>query len=693
MQIALNFLFLFSFYLFPPKILCDSTCYDAKQEGLEHHLATKTPYRVIANVNDKKIEFDQCSPIRMWGIFRHGTRNPSKKQIRRMKTILSEHRDAILAKGALCERDKEQFRTWKVHLNEDEEKFLVPEGEVELIELAERTQNRFPDLLFDQYDNLTYKFKYTHTQRAKKSAEGFATGLFGRDNIRQVWYPEPESRDPILRFYKRCPRWKVEVDKNPDAMEQVRLFISSEIFRAFLEGLRVKTGILDLSAEDARLMYTTCAFETAWDRHRISPWCSLFTRKSIKIMEFLEDLEYYWIDGYGYELTYKQACPAAQNMFEHLNPNAKTSQYYVILYPFRKKQIRRMKTTLSEHRDAILAKGALCERDKEQFRTWKVHLNEDEEKFLVPEGELELIELAERTQNRFPDLLFDQYDNLTYKFKYTHTQRAKKSAEGFATGLFGRDNIRQVWYPEPESRDPILRFYKRCPRWKVEVDKNPDAMEQVRLFISSEIFRAFLEGLRMKTGILDLTAEDARLMYTTCAFETAWDRHRISPWCSLFTRKSIKIMEFLEDLEYYWIDGYGYELTYKQACPAAQNMFEHLNPNAKHPNITLYFTHSGTLLKYLAFLNLYRDQQPLLHTTFGGNYSWRSSLIDTFASNILFVTFSCPSGAKVLTMHQERVVTVPGCPLDSPLCDYAQFEEIFQQRINECNFEQMCTIS
>uniref|UniRef100_A0A1B0DG89 Multiple inositol polyphosphate phosphatase 1 n=1 Tax=Phlebotomus papatasi TaxID=29031 RepID=A0A1B0DG89_PHLPP len=351
-----------------------------------------------------------------------------------------------------------------------------------------------------------------------------------------------------------------------------------------------------------------------------------------------------------------------------------------------RKQLFRMRTTLSEYRDIILDRGKLCDIDKERFRTWNVDVDDAEQKFLVPEGEMELIELAERIQNRFPSLFYDQYDNLTYRFKYTDTQRAKKSAESFATGLFGRENIRQVWYPRAESRDPILRFYKGCPRWKSEVDKNPDAMEQVRLFAASDQFLQVLRDLRVKTGIEDLSADDIHLIYTTCAFETAWDGRKISPWCSLFDKENIKVLEFLEDLEYYWIDGYGYELTYRQACPAGRNMFEHLHPESKFPNITLYFTHSGTLLKYLAFLGLYRDPEVLTHTSFGHDYSWKPSKIDTFGSNLLFVTFSCPEGSKILSMHQERIIQIPGCPPDTPLCDYKIFYENFKDKIANCNF-------
>lgn len=34
-------------------------------------------------------------------------------------------------------------------------------------------------------------------------------------------------------------------------------------------------------------------------------------------MEFWEDLKYYYRDGYGYELTYKQGCAAFKDMMEY----------------------------------------------------------------------------------------------------------------------------------------------------------------------------------------------------------------------------------------------------------------------------------------------------------------------------------------------------------------------------------------
>jgi len=32
-------------------------------------------------------------------------------------------------------------------------------------------------------------------------------------------------------------------------------------------------------------------------------------------------------------------------------------------------------------------------------------------------------------------------------------------------------------------------------------------------------------------------------------------------------------MEYAEDLDNYWVDGYGYQINYQQACPTLKDMF------------------------------------------------------------------------------------------------------------------------
>lgn len=190
----------------------------------------------------------------------------------------------------------------------------------------------------------------------------------------------------------------------------------------------------------------------------------------------------------------------------------------------------------------------------------------------------------------------------------------------------------------------------------------------------------------------ELRPNDVHLMYMTCAFETAMHQKNFSPWCSLFDSHTIQIFEFLEDLEYYWVDGYGYPLTYNQACPAIKDMIARINPNATTSTTTVYFTHSGTILKLLAKLNLYKDDLPLVHTDFKYDRKWRVSKIDAFASNIFFITFDCgDAGYKVLALHQEQPVFIPGCDSDSYFCCLEVFLKLFKKDVDNCQFDEMCS--
>lgn len=323
--------------------------------------------------------------------------------------------------------------------------------------------------------------------------------------------------------------------------------------------------------------------------------------------------------------------------------------------------------------------------------TWKVPFAENDTMRLSEEGENEMIDLAERYQSRFPSLMPEAYDNQTYKFKYTNTQRTRESARHFAAGLFGWHNSQHILYPQPEDKDPILRFYKRCERWASDVHNNPEAQKEKELFVNSDVFLNALNTMSKRVGY-EVNYKDARLMHMMCAYETAWDEKSDSPWCRLISAETFKIFEFAEDLEYYWIDGYGYKLTYEQACAALRDMFSFFLSDSG-PQVSSYFTHSGTVLKLLALLGVAKDEEPLMHNSFshhGDTREWRTSFIDTFATNIAFVLYNCTSGGpSVLFMHQERPVFLPGCPLHQP-CPMSIMKALYPDHEEECQFDSIC---
>ena len=64
-------------------------------------------------------------------------------------------------------------------------------------------------------------------------------------------------------------------------------------------------------------MYDMCRFDKAWHVNRISPWCSVFNREELEILEYREDLKYYYYSGPGRRINQKLGCPPLRDMFEH----------------------------------------------------------------------------------------------------------------------------------------------------------------------------------------------------------------------------------------------------------------------------------------------------------------------------------------------------------------------------------------
>ncbi|XP_063973930.1 multiple inositol polyphosphate phosphatase 1 [Diachasmimorpha longicaudata] len=333
----------------------------------------------------------------------------------------------------------------------------------------------------------------------------------------------------------------------------------------------------------------------------------------------------------------------------------------------------------------------LTKKQLKRLRDWKTDLKDGDEMRLTEEGENEMIGLGERFQERFPELMPEKYDNKTFKFKFTQKQRTEESAKCFTIGLFGKKGSENVWYPPSEEKDPILRFYKACDRWQRTVKKSLKPYEELKKFKESDIALKMVERISNRLGT-NVSFDNARVMKDMCAFETAWSEKNKSPWCDLLTKEEFKIIEFSQDLKYYWIDGYGFSLSRKQACTAFKDMFEFM---ARDDSLmtNAYFTHSGTVLKILALLGVAQDDKPLRHDQFpADDRLWKTSSIDAFATNIAFVLFNCKSTGKgILVMHQERIINLPGCPENVP-CPLTTMKDKYPDNDDECPFEEMCKI-
>jgi predicted oxidoreductase (fatty acid repression mutant protein) len=71
-------------------------------------------------------------------------------------------------------------------------------------------------------------------------------------------------------------------------------------------------------------------------------------------------------------------------------------------------------------------------------------------------------------------------------------------------------------------------------------------------------------------------------------------------------------------------------------------MYNHYFSNNNNTPAVFYFTHSGTILKLLSHLGLYKDDFVLSHDTsedLKSSRKWKTSQIDSFGANLVFVNF------------------------------------------------------
>jgi len=364
-----------------------------------------------------------------------------------------------------------------------------------------------------------------------------------------------------------------------------------------------------------------------------------------------------------------------------------------------KEAIRLMNEQLPVLKDRILRAAEdglslICPEDLALFRNWTIDVKEEQAKLLHPEGEQEMILLGERWLQRFPDLLA-KYEKDLFRLRSTNTQRSQLSGRSFTTGLWTRPISQKVqWEQVLKPHDPILRFYKVCNKWKKDVKKNPDSLKERQLFEKSNLMSEVKLNISNFLGLKDpiLSMADLDMMYVMCNFDSAWNPVKSSPWCALFSNFQLRIMEYREELEYFWVDGPGYPVSYEQACVLAKDMGDTFTDLVKGRSVkrgTFYFTHSGTVLKLLAFLGIGNKSAMTNDNVMSMmNTTWTTSDYGPFGANIAFVLQKCEGMQWRVGLWVNEILTlIPGC--EELWCRMEDLLENFPQ-ISDCDFDAIC---
>ncbi|XP_050437908.1 uncharacterized protein LOC126844093 isoform X6 [Adelges cooleyi] len=304
-------------------------------------------------------------------------------------------------------------------------------------------------------------------------------------------------------------------------------------------------------------------------------------------------------------------------------------------------------------------------------------------KNLIPKGHVEIKELALRVRKAFSDL-FKQSDN--YKALTIGEDRCKETGILFLQNVYGNTNIADV---SKCNDDDFFLTIEKIKKRKHEDEKEVESKE----FKKSYFMNKVVDRVKVKMGANDITLDDVNIIYEACRDERLSDDESLPPWCIVFCKEDLEVLEYYEELQLYYAYGYGNPSNVKLACPMAVQLLktleEKINKN-KGPDGLFHFANTTNILSLHVMLGLGKDHSPLTASNFieKKNRQWRSSMFSPSAANFMAVLFKNANNDYVVAFYiNERITRIPlGNGSSCTECQWSDIQNKLQAYIsdNDC---------
>ncbi|KAH7854448.1 hypothetical protein Vadar_013910 [Vaccinium darrowii] len=326
---TLLLLLLLSFFFNGLLLLLSAPIHSYAEEAFDvrQNLCTVTRYDVVKDIPGNVLLPssipDQCTPIHLNIVARHGTRSPTKKKIKelndlatRIEVLLQDAKEQKLALQKVPAWFWGWKSPWKGKLTGGE---LVRGGEEEQYNLGIRTRDKFPRIFNEDYHPDVYTIKATQIPRASASAVAFGMGLFsGRGNLGpgrdRAFAVTSESRasDIVLRFHDCCQNYKAYRKVQEPTVHKLKEPVLDEITNA----LR-KRYELNFTRQDISSLWYLCKQEASL-LSMTDQACALFTPSEVSLLEWTDDLELFVLKGYGNALNYRMGVPLLEDVVQSM---------------------------------------------------------------------------------------------------------------------------------------------------------------------------------------------------------------------------------------------------------------------------------------------------------------------------------------------------------------------------------------
>uniref|UniRef100_A0A6G1S819 Multiple inositol polyphosphate phosphatase 1 n=1 Tax=Aceria tosichella TaxID=561515 RepID=A0A6G1S819_9ACAR len=379
-----------------------------------------------------------------------------------------------------------------------------------------------------------------------------------------------------------------------------------------------------------------------------------------------------------------------------------------------------------------------CRKRRQEFLDWRPVMEAKQDNLITELGGQEEREIARRFKHLYPE--FFDATKTDIKIGVTKKLRTAQTGSEFlkeVDGLNLDESCKATPSNDPFQRDynvdkvleaacykyltknheaSFLDFHKQCEQISGEEKIKDPLIERVK---APKLKERMLERVTRKLGLLDDNSNKDRneseapppvsfemldSIWNMCKFETAMRNESI--WCSLFGKKDIQMLEYIEDVNTYIKSAYGPKANARQSCPVVGNLVESFQEIIRmyedgqqqhRKRAYFYFSHADPIKKLLAAFGMFKDDEsfsPKQIEKFESDLKmpkkrhWRSSLISPFSANLAFVLYRCPRKFKVLASVTEQPVKLGGCK-DTD-CNIQRFMDTYSNMRDDCNLNEIC---
>ncbi|TMW59183.1 hypothetical protein Poli38472_007328 [Pythium oligandrum] len=348
---------------------------------LETAMATKTAYwdqsKDPLDVFDEFVEElekedeDKYSLVQIQSVVRHGTRYPTKSNIKEIDAFLK------MLQTNYSSVIPSWMRTYQLPYNVSIEGILSSTGSTELKNYGQRMRLSVGKSIPVSYSSDKFVLQHTYKSRTKDSATSFASVFF--QNAANVTYIEhPEGNDRLLRFFDECPRYTRDVADNENATSELTQYKSSSAMLKTVDILRSKLNLpstAPLTVADVETAYSACSFDLALF-HRKDNWCTIVTEDLVKAVEYAEDLETYYTESHGYKINYEIASVLLRDIVQYMTDFTQNKTSVVGNFRFAHGETTMPLMTLLGYVDRTKLRADFSPRaiEKRKFRTSRLAL-------------------------------------------------------------------------------------------------------------------------------------------------------------------------------------------------------------------------------------------------------------------------------------------------------------------------------